>query len=362
MQARLILEDGTVFTGQSFGSDADVCGEVVFNTAVTGYQNMLANPANYGQIVVMTQPIIGTTGISRDHVEAIKPYVRGLVVREYEPTPSNWRGDYTVADILKEQGIAGISGIDTRMLTRHIRDNGTMKGWMTTTAEPVDKIMSELLQKELPKDSVARVSTSHIYTIPGQKEKIVVIDYGISHGLLQELIARNCHIVVVPYDTSAAQIMAMKPDGIVLSNGPGDPQQVGAAQIETIQQLLPQLPLLAIGLGHQLFALACGATTEELKHGHRGNNHPVSILAANKCIITAQNHGYVVSASSLQNTRLDVTHVHNNDGTIEGLKHLDYAAFSVQFEPEAAPGVHDSRYLFTDFIAMIREKGVPTHA
>lgn len=354
MQARLILEDGTVFTGKAFGSAVQTSGEVVFHTGVTGLQDMLSNPSNEGLIMTMTQPLIGTVGISRDQVEAIKSYVKGLVVRELQHVPSNWRSDYTLDDILKQHGIPGISDIDTRMLTTRIRNHGTMKGLITTSDLPNEALLEQLRETTLSTDQVKRVSTPNVYHVPGDKEKVVVIDYGLKQALLKPLIDRKCDVVVVPYSTSADQISAMMPDGIILSNGPGNPKDVAGA-VETIQQLLPRFPLFGIGLGHQLLALACGADTEKMKHGHRGNNQPIKVISTSKCYITSQNHSYEVKASSLEKTRLQVTHINNNDLSVEGLKHQDYPAFSVQYEPEASPGPLDSLYVFDDFIAMMKE-------
>lgn len=354
MQARLILEDGTVFTGKAFGSAEQTNGEVVFHTGVTGLQDMLSNPSNEGLIMTLTQPLIGTAGISRENIESIKSYVKGLVVRELQDIPSNWRSDYTLDDMMKQHGIPGISEVDTRMLTTKIRDNGTLKGLITTSDLSDEALLEQLRETTLPTDQVARVSTQSIYNIPGQKEKVVVIDYGLKNAMLQQLINRGCHVVVVPYDTSAAEISAMMPDGIILSNGPGNPKDVSGA-IETVQSLLERFPLFGIGLGHQLLALACGADTEKMKHGHRGNNQPIKVVSTNKCYITAQNHSYAVNAASVEKTRLHITHINNNDLTVEGLKHKDYPAFSLQYEPEASPGPLDSQFVFDDFIAMIHD-------
>ncbi|MFW5434267.1 glutamine-hydrolyzing carbamoyl-phosphate synthase small subunit [Paenibacillus apiarius] len=354
MQARLMLEDGTLFTGAAFGADGESAGEVVFNTGITGYQEVLSDPSYCGQIVTMTYPLIGNYGITRDDFEAIRPYVHGFVVRRHEVTPSNWRAEYTVDRLLKEYGIVGISGIDTRMLTRKLRHFGTMKGILTTGSQPVDELKEMLGVTELMRDQVARTSTNQLFSSPGDKERIVLVDFGAKSGILRELTKRGCDVVVVPHDTTAEEIRRLRPDGIQLSNGPGDPKDVPHA-VNMIQELLGEIPIFGICLGHQLFALACGADTGKLKFGHRGGNHPVKELATNRCYITSQNHGYTVVEESIQGTDLVVTHINNNDKTIEGLKHANAPAFSVQYHPEAAPGPYDNSYLFDDFIEMIRE-------
>ena len=354
MQARLLLEDGTLFTGLSFGAEGESVGEVVFNTGITGYQEVLSDPSYCGQIVTMTYPLIGNYGVTRDDFECISPFIHGLVVRRHEPVPSNWRAQYSLDNLLKESGILGISDIDTRMLTRIIRHHGVMKGLITTGKESVEELKERLGASPLMTDQVPRTSTKSMVAVPGDRERIVLIDYGAKSGILRELTKRGCDVMVVPHDTPAEQIRRLNPDGIQLSNGPGDPKDVMHAA-ETIRELLGEFPIFGICLGHQLFALACGADTAKLKFGHRGGNHPVKDLASNRCYITSQNHGYTVLEDTLAGTGLQVTHINNNDGTIEGLKHEKYAAFSVQYHPEAAPGPFDSSYLFDEFLEMIRE-------
>ncbi|MBE9912730.1 glutamine-hydrolyzing carbamoyl-phosphate synthase small subunit [Paenibacillus donghaensis] len=354
MQARLLLEDGTLFTGSAFGAEGERTGEVVFNTGITGYQEVLSDPSYCGQIVTMTYPLIGNYGITRDDFESAAPYVHGFVVRRHETVPSNWRAEYSVDNLLKEYGIVGISGIDTRMLTRMIRQHGTMRGILTTSAASVEELRERLAGSPVLTNQVATVSTPHVYSSPGSKERIVLVDYGAKTGILRELTARGCDVVVVPHDTTADEIRRLNPDGIQLSNGPGDPKDVPHA-IDTIRELLGEYPIFGICLGHQLFALACGADTEKLKFGHRGGNHPVKDLRTNRCYITSQNHGYTVNEQSIAGTELEVTHINNNDKTIEGLKHKTYPAFTVQYHPEAAPGPYDNSYLFDQFLDMIRE-------
>ncbi|GIO85234.1 carbamoyl-phosphate synthase small chain [Paenibacillus faecis] len=356
MQARLLLEDGTLFTGTSFGAEVEKTGEVVFNTGITGYQEVLSDPSYCGQIVTMTYPLIGNYGISRDDFESIAPSIHGFVVRRYEPTPSNWRAQYNLGDLLKEYGIPGITGIDTRMLTRIIRQHGTMKGVITTSDSSVSELLALMESTSIDelRNQVARTSTRHIYSSPGSKERVVLVDFGAKSGILRELNKRDCDVVIVPHDTTADEIRRLHPDGIQLSNGPGDPKDVPYA-VKMISELLGEYPIFGICLGHQLLSLACGADTEKLKFGHRGGNHPVKDLETGRCYITSQNHGYTVNEASLAGTDLVVTHINNNDKTVEGVKHVKYPAFSVQYHPEAAPGPYDNSYLFDHFIEMIRE-------
>lgn len=356
MQARLLLQDGTLFTGTAFGAEGEKTGEVVFNTGITGYQEVLSDPSYCGQIVTMTYPLIGNYGITRDDFESVRPFVHGFVVRRHEAVPSNWRAEYSVDDLLKEYGIPGISEIDTRMLTRIIRHYGTMKAILTTSNKRVEELMEMMGDTTIEelRNQVARTSTTAAYSSPGTKERIVLVDYGAKTGILRELNNRGCDVVVVPHDVTADEIRRLNPDGIQLSNGPGDPKDVPYA-VQTISELLGEYPIFGICLGHQLFALACGADTEKLKFGHRGGNHPVKELESGRCFITSQNHGYTVNEESIASTELEVTHINNNDKTVEGLKHTRYPAFSVQYHPEAAPGPHDSSYLFDRFLQLIAE-------
>ncbi|MGZ9585093.1 carbamoyl phosphate synthase small subunit [Paenibacillus marinisediminis] len=354
MQARLLLEDGTLFTGKAFGADGVSVGEVVFNTGITGYQEVLSDPSYCGQIVTMTYPLIGNYGITRDDFEAIRPYVHGFVVRRHEEIPSNWRAEYSVDRLLKEYGIPGISDIDTRMLTRILRHHGTMKGILSVGDKSPAELQEMMQTTPLISDQVACTSTKEVFASSGKGERIVLVDFGAKSGILRELTQRGCDVVVVPHDTTADEIRRLRPDGIQLSNGPGDPKDVPHA-VKMLQELIGEIPIFGICLGHQLFALACGADTGRLKFGHRGGNHPVKELASGRCYITSQNHGYTVVDESIAGTELEVTHINNNDKTIEGLKHKKYPAFTVQYHPEAAPGPHDSSYLFDQFLNMIRE-------
>lgn len=350
--ARLILEDGTVFTGKAFGSEGESVGEVVFHTGVTSYQDVLSDAAYCGQIVTMTTPLIGNYGLSRDDFESARPFVHGLVVREYEAVPSNWRAVHTIEELMKEHGIIGISGIDTRMLTKIIRSNGSMKGLITTSDGPAEQWIERLGSTGLVTDPVRLVSTNTLFHCPGDGARIVLIDFGSKKGILKELTKRGCDVVVVPHDVTVEQIRRLNPDGIQLSDGPGDPKQLTYA-VQVVAQLLGEYPIFGISLGHQLLALACGADTEKMKYGHRGGNYPVKELRTNRCFITSQNHGYAVKFDSLTGTGLHVTHTNNNDGTIEGLEHSVHPAFSVQYHPEAGQGTLETDNLFDRFLAMI---------
>ncbi|NSL51250.1 carbamoyl phosphate synthase small subunit [Calidifontibacillus erzurumensis] len=353
MKRQLILEDGTVFVGQGFGSDQETIGEVVFSTGMTGYQEIISDPSYCGQIVTLTYPLIGNYGINRDDFETIAPAINGLIVKEAATTPSNWRSLQTLDEFLKEKNIPGLQGIDTRKLTRIIRKYGTLKGALCGMGVNVNDIISKLKSEPLPTNQVERVSTKTAYPSPGRGYRVVLVDFGMKHGILRELIKRDCDVVVVPYNITAEEVLRLQPDGIMLSNGPGDPKNVPQA-IEMIKGVLGKVPIFGICLGHQLFALACGANTIKMKFGHRGSNHPVKNLETGAVDITSQNHGYTVEMESIANTRLKVTHVALNDGTVEGLEHLDHPAFTVQYHPEASPGPEDSNHLFDKFMNLIK--------
>lgn len=356
MKRQLILEDGTIFIGKAFGGEADTIGEVVFNTGMTGYQEILSDPSYCGQIVTLTYPLIGNYGINRDDFESITPAVKGFIVKEATDYPSNWRSELSLDEYFKRKKIPGISGIDTRKLTRIIRQHGTLKGAICSMERDSAEVLETLRTKELPTTQVKQVSTKNPYPSPGRGKRVVLVDFGMKHGILRELNQRDCDVIVVPYNTTAEEILQLRPDGIMLSNGPGDPKDVPEG-IEMIKGILGEVPLFGICLGHQLFALACGAETVKMKFGHRGSNHPVKDLQTGKIAITAQNHGYTVENESVEDTRLKVTHIAINDGSVEGLKHLDYQAFTVQYHPEASPGPEDANELFDQFIdLMITEK------
>ena len=357
MKRLLILEDGSVYEGEDFGSSRYQIGELVFNTGMSGYQEVLSDLSYCGQIVMMTYPMIGNYGINCDDFESLDPAVFGFVVRECCEAPSNFRSDYTLDEFLKQKDIPGISGVDTRAITRKLRNSGTMRAIMADEGADVEAIVAMLRSSELMHDQVARVSTKNAFPIPNRGKRVVLIDFGAKNGIIRELSRRNCDLTVVPYDTSAKEILAMKPDGVMLSNGPGDPKDVPVA-IETIRELMGQVVIFGICLGHQLISLASGANTVKLKFGHRGCNHPVMNLVNGKVEMTSQNHGYAVEEASLKDTDLVMTHQALNDKSVEGVRHSKYPIFSVQYHPEASPGPEDSNYLFDQFMELMEKEAV----
>ncbi|GGI97390.1 carbamoyl-phosphate synthase pyrimidine-specific small chain [Alicyclobacillus cellulosilyticus] len=361
--ARLVLENGDVYTGVGFGATGESFGEVVFNTGMTGYQEILTDPSYCGQIVTMTYPLIGNYGVNVDDVESRRPYVKGFVVREFSPEPSHFKATGNIEAYLKQHGIIGIAGVDTRKLTKTIRSRGTMKGILTTLDTPLSALM-EKLAAPLPTDQIDQVTPPAIYRCPGEGRRVVAMDFGMKAGVLRSLLARRCDVIVVPARTKAEEILRWQPHGVMLSNGPGDPMDAWYA-VETVRELIGRVPIFGICLGLQLIALACGARTEKMRFGHRGVNHPVKDLRTGRIAITSQNHGYVVSPDSLRGTDLVVSHINQNDGTIEGLVHTKHPVFCVQYHPEARPGPDDSDDLFDQFMDMmdrVREGSWVPHA
>ena len=352
MKAFLILEDGNIFTGESIGAQKEVISEIVFNTGMTGYLEVLTDPSYYGQIVTMTYPLIGNYGVNIEDIESAKPQVKGFIVREMCKTPSNWRSLETLSEYLQRHGIIGIEGIDTRALTRILRDKGTMKGIISTHPDfklenRIDAIKAYFIDK-----AVESVTTKEILHYEGKSLKVALIDYGIKQNIVRSLLKRDCEVYVFPANASSKEILDINPDGIMLSNGPGDPKDC-LFQIKTIKELIGKKPIFGICLGHQLTALASNADTEKLKYGHRGCNHPVKDLALDVTYITSQNHGYTIIEDSLDKTRMEVSHRNMNDNTVEGVRYLDVPVFTVQFHPEASPGPADTAYLFDRFIEMM---------
>ena len=352
MKKKLILESGDVFHGKGFGADQDIEGEVVFNTGMTGYQELISDPSYCGQIVCMTYPLIGNYGINRDDYESIEPAIKGLIVKEVCDFPSNFRSQMGLDEFFQKRNLSGISGIDTRRLTRILRNTGILKGKIVNENADENSVIESLKITNFSTDQVAQVSTKTAYASPGRGLKVVLVDYGSKLGILRELTQRDCDVIVVSHDITAEEILLMDPDGIMLSNGPGDPQDVKGAT-EMIQKLLGKVPIFGICLGHQLISLACGAKTFKLKFGHRGGNHPVLDLKTNKVAITSQNHSYAVDQESLKNTDLEETHIALNDRTNEGVKHKIHPCFSVQHHPESSPGPEDSNYLFDEFLLLM---------
>ncbi|MDM7864343.1 carbamoyl phosphate synthase small subunit [Staphylococcus borealis] len=350
----LVLEDGTYYEGYQLGSNDLSVGEIVFNTAMTGYQETISDPSYTGQIITFTYPLIGNYGINRDDFEALTPTLNGVVVKEASTHPSNFRNQKTLHDVLVQYKIPGISGVDTRSITRKIRQHGVLKAGFTDNREDIDTLISTLQDTTLPRNEVETVSTKTPYVSTGSDLSVVLLDFGKKQNIVRELNLRGCNVTVVPYDTSAEEILAMSPDGVMLSNGPGDPDVVEVA-LDMINGILGKIPFFGICLGHQLFALSQGATSFKMKFGHRGANHPVKDLRTGKVDITSQNHGYAIDKASLAHTDLEVTHIALNDGTVEGLRHKTLPAFSVQYHPEARPGPSDSNYLFDEFMTMMKE-------
>ncbi|NSW89385.1 MAG: carbamoyl phosphate synthase small subunit [Firmicutes bacterium] len=346
----LILEDGTAFNAVFFGAENKVIGEVVFNTGMTGYQEVLTDPSYCGQIVVMTFPLIGNYGINELDVESEGPKVKGFIVREACRKPSNWMSGGTLEEYLRKNNIAAVEGVDTRTLTKKIRDRGTMVGLLTPDIPTEEDIFQ--LRNYSFRHPVEQVTTKHAYTIPGEGYHIAVMDFGVKKNILVSLQHRNCHITVFPARAGAEEILGCEPDAIVLTNGPGDPKDNMEA-VETIKKLIDCKPIFGICLGHQLLALASGADTEKLKYGHRGCNHPVKDLTSGRTYITSQNHGYTVKDGSVDTKKIEITHRNLNDGTIEGMKYKSRPVFSVQFHPEACPGPNDTNFLFDEFLKLV---------
>ncbi|MGL5244626.1 MAG: carbamoyl phosphate synthase small subunit [Sarcina sp.] len=345
MKAKLILENGVIFEGKAFGYLRECVGEVVFNTGMTGYQEVLTDPSYYGQIVTMTYPLIGNYGINLEDLESATPKVRGFIVREKCQYPNNFRCELELETYLKQNKILGLDGIDTRALTKILRNSGTMRGIIV-----LENISYEEAKKKIEafsnKTAVSTVSTKESYTIDGTEKHVAIIDFGIKQNIIRNFVKRGCKVTVFPYDVKGEEVLSVNPDLVFLSNGPGDPEDMEDA-IQEIKKIVGQKPIVGICLGHQLLALTLGGATKKLKFGHRGCNHPVKDLVNNKVHITSQNHGYYVATVPED---VEITHVSVNDGTVEGMKHKILPIFSVQFHPEACPGPKDSEYIFDEFM------------
>jgi len=374
MHAFLALEDGSVFQGIGHGAKGECYGEVVFNTAITGYQEIFTDPSYAGQIVILTNPEIGNYGTNPEDNEATRPYIEGLVVREFSAVASNWRSRDNAEQFLARYRIPVIAGLDTRLLVRHLRSRGVMRGVISTLEADPEKLVAKA--RSIPSmaglDLATSVSTKQRYVwseaprplapgpggewpaAPEPRYHVVAYDYGIKHNILRRLVACGCRVTVVPSLTSAEDALALKPDGIFLSNGPGDPEPL-RAQIAEVRKLLGRTPIFGICLGHQILGLALGGRTYKLKFGHRGANHPVKNLVTGRIEITSHNHGFAVDPDSLNLNELEPTHKNLNDQTLEGFRHRSQPVFCVQYHPEAAPGPHDSLYLFDDFVKLMEQ-------
>jgi carbamoyl-phosphate synthase small subunit len=373
MQATLALEDGRVFRGKGYGAKGECYGEVVFNTSITGYQEIFTDPSYCGQIVVLTNPEIGNYGTNAEDNEATRPYIEGLIVREFSRVSSNWRSSQVAEEYLEQFKIPVLAEIDSRALVRHLRDHGVMRGVISTLETDADKLVAKA--RAIPKmdgtDLAKVVSTKNTYVwetgershlpdeVVGFKDEparfhVVAYDYGIKRNILRKLRGEGCKVTVVPAQTLAEDVLALKPDGVFLSNGPGDPEPCNYA-VDNIRRLMGRQPIFGICLGHQLAGIALGGRTFKLKFGHHGGNHPVKQLHSGKIEITAHNHNFAVDPDSLPQSEVDLTHIDLNDGTLEGLRHRNLPLFCVQYHPEASPGPHDSHYLFKDFVKMMEE-------
>ena len=376
MQAILALEDGRIFRGEGYGHPGECQGEVVFNTSLTGYQEIATDPSYAGQIVVLTNPQIGNYGTNQADNEAAKPYIEGLIVREFSAISSNWRSEQVTDEYMERYAVPVLAEIDTRALVRHLRTHGVMRGVISTTEADTDKLVQRArsIRKMDGTDLAKVVSTKSVYSFNAEDSRnqtgdsllpnalvqdagvrklhVVAYDFGIKQNILRMLTRECCDVTVVPAETSSTDVMALKPDGVFLSNGPGDPEPVNYA-VKAIREMIGRVPVFGICLGHQLCGLALGGKTYKLKFGHHGGNHPVRNSATGKVEITAHNHNFAVDPDSINANDVELTHVDLNDNTLEGLRHRSLPLFSVQYHPEAAPGPHDSHYLFRDFRKMM---------
>lgn len=357
MKVQLVLENGERFIGDSFGFELKnnfEFAEVVFNTAMTGYQEIITDPSYCDQFITLTYPLIGNYGINKDDFESLTPYLKGVIVHEVCETPSNYRCSLSLSDYLKKHKIPGITGVDTRRLTQIIRQSGVLKAILAPVDYP-EHNFPIIFKSKLPEDQIQRTSVNRPIHFPGKGKRIVLLDFGHKKNILKSLLDKGCDVIVLPWNSSFEVIRQYSPDGVLLSNGPGDPMSVASVVGSTILEIQKNYPMFCICMGHQLFALANGAKTEKMKFGHRGGNHPVKDFGLDRVFITSQNHGYHVVTKSVENTDIEITQVNLNDESVEGLRHKKFKSFSVQYHPEAAPGPEDTHYLFDEFLNSIEE-------
>lgn len=352
MKSVLVLEDETYFPGEGFGQRGETTGEVVFNTCMTGYQEISTDPSYNGQIVTMTYPLIGNYGFNAEDSESYKTHVQGFIVKELCDAPNNWRNTIGTDEYFKKNNIIGIKGIDTRALTQHIRSHGSMFGIISTECGNIDVLLKKLKAKKLePRSLVMEVTAKEPLHRPGSGKKVVLLDFGVKYNIIKSLEKRSCDIYVLPASSTYDEVMSYNPDGILVSNGPGDPKDLPEAKL-LLQLLLGKKPLFGICLGHQLLGLALGGNTYKLKFGHHGGNHPVKDFITGRCYITSQNHNYALKKDF--SSDIEITQLNVNDNTVEGFRHKKLPVLSVQYHPEAAPGPQDSAYLFDDFVKMMQ--------
>ncbi|MDV3428524.1 MAG: glutamine-hydrolyzing carbamoyl-phosphate synthase small subunit [Bacillota bacterium] len=354
MKGILYLEDGTLIEGCGFGYIGTSIGELVFNTSMTGYQEILTDPSYAGQIITMTYPLIGNYGTNIEDKESPKVHASGFVVRTFSKAPSNFKSEGSIEDMLIKMKIVGISDVDTRQITKKIRENGTLKCVISNQDISIEKLDELVKSYNQPDDWMKKVGTKEKYSIEGKDFNVALIDFGVKNNIIENLKERNCNITVFPHDARPEDILGIKPDGVLLSNGPGDPK-LAENSIKTAKELFGKVPMFGICLGHQIIALALGADTYKMKFGHRGSNHGVYDIERDRAYITSQNHGYAVDPESLTGDMI-ITHKNLNDNTVEGIRHTSLPVFSVQFHPEGAPGPDDTTYLFDKFIQMMKEE------
>ena len=354
MNGILYLEDGTVIQGKGFGAKGTAIGELVFNTSMTGYQEILTDPSYAGQIITMTYPLIGNYGINGNESESLKIFAQGLVVKSASQFPSNYMSETTLDEMLKTMGVVGVSDVDTRKITKKIRNQGALKCVISNEDLSIAELTKHLNRAITKDDWMKEVGTKEIIHIEGSGPKVALVDFGAKANIIRSLKKRNCDITIFPYNVTYEEIVKHRPDGILLSNGPGDPKAATEA-IEMVKQVIKKFPVFGICLGHQILALAVGGDTYKMKYGHRGGNHGVYDIEQDKAYITSQNHGYGVDSKSVEENKMIITHINLNDNTVEGMKHNELPVFSVQFHPEGSPGPTDSDYLFEKFMHNIKE-------